>query len=66
MTEAVAQRCSVKNVFLEISHTCARASFLIALQASAQISNISQVTLHEYQLQIIGTAIRWNEVLQKC
>ena len=35
--EAVAQRCSVKNVFLEISqnsqeYTCARVSFLIKLQ----------------------------------
>ena len=38
-TEAVVQRCSVKKVFLEISqnsqeNTCARASFLIKLQAS--------------------------------
>ena len=37
--EAVVQRCSVKNVFLEISqnsqeNTCARVSFLIKLQAS--------------------------------
>ena len=37
--EAVVQRCSVKKVFLEISqnsqeNTCARASFLIKLQAS--------------------------------
>ena len=37
-TEAVAQRCSVKKVFLEISqnsqeNTCARVSFLIKLQA---------------------------------
>ena len=36
--EAVAQRCSVKKVFLEISqnsqeNTCASASFLIKLQA---------------------------------
>ena len=36
LVEAVAQRCSVKNVFLEISHdsqenTCARVSFLIKL-----------------------------------
>ena len=36
-SEAVAQRCSVKNVFLEISqnsqeNTCARVSFLIKLQ----------------------------------
>ena len=36
--EAVAQGCSVKKVFLEISqnspeNTCARASFLIKLQA---------------------------------
>ena len=39
LTEAVAQRCSVKKVFLEISqnskgNTCARVSFLIKLQAS--------------------------------
>ena len=38
-TEAVAQRCSVKKVFLEISqnsqeNTCARISFLIKVQAS--------------------------------
>ena len=38
-TEAVAQRCSVKKMFLEISqnsqeNTCARVSFLINLQAS--------------------------------
>ena len=37
-SEAVAQRCSVKKVFLEISqnsqeNTCARDSFLIKLQA---------------------------------
>ena len=37
--EAVAQTCSVKKVFLEISqnsqeNTCARASFLIKLQAT--------------------------------
>ena len=37
-TKAVAQRCSVKNVFLEISqnsqkNTCARVSFLVKLQA---------------------------------
>ena len=39
-SKAVAQRCSVKKVFLEISqnsqeNTCARASFLIKLQTSA-------------------------------
>ena len=39
MSEAVAQRCSVKKVFLEISqnsqeNTCARVSFLIKLQDS--------------------------------
>ena len=38
--EAVAQRCSVKKVFLEISqnsqeNTCARVSFFIKLQAAA-------------------------------
>ena len=41
MTEAVAQRYSVKKVFLEISensqeNTCARVSFLIKSQASAR------------------------------
>ena len=39
LTEAVARRCSVKNVFLEISqnsqkNTCVRVSFSIKLQAS--------------------------------
>ena len=38
-TEAVAQKCSVKMMFLEISqnsqeNTCTRASFLTKLQAS--------------------------------
>ena len=38
LAEAVAQRCSVKKVFLEISwntqeNTCVKASFLIKLQA---------------------------------
>ena len=38
LSEAVAQRCSVKKVFLEISqnskeNTCARVPFLIKLQA---------------------------------
>ena len=38
-TEAVAQRCSVKNLFIEISqnsyqNTCVRVSFFIKLQAS--------------------------------
>ena len=38
LSEAVAQRCSVKRVFLEISqnsqeNTCAKVSFLIKLQA---------------------------------
>ena len=40
LSEAVAQRCSVKKVLLEISQTsqestCARVSFLIKLQAEA-------------------------------
>ena len=40
--EAVVQRCSVKKVFLEISqksqeNNCARISFLIKLQALAQV-----------------------------
>ena len=38
MTEAVVWKCSIKKVFLKISqnsqeYTCARASFLIKLQA---------------------------------
>ena len=42
VTEAFAQRCSVKKLFLEISqnsqeNTCARASFLIKLQAPATL-----------------------------
>ena len=41
-SEAVAWRCSVENVFLEIpqnsqENTCARVSFLIKLQASARL-----------------------------
>ena len=40
-TEAVVQRCSIKQVFLKIwqnsqENTCARVSFLIKLQAEAQ------------------------------
>ena len=40
-SEAVIQKCSVKKVFLKISqylqeNTCARASFLIKLQASGK------------------------------
>ena len=43
--KAVAWRCSIKKVFLEISqnsqeHTCARVSFLIKLQA------LKRCTLH--------------------
>ena len=39
LTEAVVRRCSLKKMFLDISqksqeNTCARASFLIKLQAS--------------------------------
>ena len=42
-SEAVVRRCSVKNVFLEISQnsqekTCARVSFLIKLQAFCLIT----------------------------
>ena len=42
MTEAVAQKCSVKKMFLEISQnseesTCAWVSFLIKLQAGLQL-----------------------------
>ena len=41
--EAVAKRCSVQKVFLEISqnsqeNTCARVSFLIKMQASVKCS----------------------------
>ena len=41
-TEAVAQKCSVKKVFLKIlqnsqENTCARVSFLIKLQASSTL-----------------------------
>ena len=41
LSEPVARRCSVKNVFLEIlqnsqENNCARVSFLIRLQASAR------------------------------
>ena len=51
LIEAVSQRCSVKNVFLEISqnsqeNTCARVSFLIKLQAwgSCEFCEISKNT----------------------
>ena len=42
MAEAVAQKCFVKKMFLEISQnseesTCARVSFLIKLQAGFQL-----------------------------
>ena len=42
MTEAVAQKCSVKMMFIEISQnseesTCARVSFLIKLLAGLQL-----------------------------
>ena len=52
-SEAVAQRCSVKKVLLEISqnsqeNTCARVSFLIKLQASG---------LQLYQKRIPGAGI---------
>ena len=52
-TEAFAQRCSVKRVFLEISqnlqeNTCARVSFLIKLQVSA--CEISVNTFFKEQL----------------
>ena len=48
-TEAVSQRCSVKNVFLKISqisqeNTCARDSFLIKLHASGEFCKISKNT----------------------
>ena len=45
---AVAQRCSVKKVFLQISqnsqeNTCARVSFLIKLQARPQIGVLLEI-----------------------
>ena len=50
-TEAVAQRCSVKKVFLEISqksqeNTSARVSFMIKLQAPGLIFDISRTISH--------------------
>ena len=53
-TKAVVQRCSVKNVFLEISqnsheNTCARVSLSIKLQASGYIKNICSTNLAEGQ-----------------
>ena len=52
-TEAVAQRCSVKKVFLEISqnsleNTCARVSFLIKLQACIKKETLPQVFSSEF------------------
>ena len=51
ISEAVARRCSVKKVFLEISQnsqesTCARVSFLIKLQASAKFLRTPFLTEH--------------------
>ena len=55
--EAVVQRCSVKKMFLEIpqnsqENTCARVSFLIKLQAEAQVFScefceISKITFFD-------------------
>ena len=48
--EAVVQRCSVKNVFLEITqnsqNTCARVSFLIKLQVSGVLNDITTRILY--------------------
>ena len=49
VSEAVVWRCSVEKVFLEISQNsqeniCARVSFLIKLQACAEIFEISNNT----------------------
>ena len=56
-SEAVVQRCSVKKMFLEIpqnsqENTCARVSFLIKLQAEAQVFScefceISKITFFD-------------------
>ena len=56
LTEAVAQRCYVKNVFLEISqnsqeNTCARVSVLIKLQASG---------LHFIKIETLGQVFSVN------
>ena len=52
-TEVVAQRCSVKKVFLEIlqnlqENTCARASLLIKLQAFGTGETLAQVFSCEF------------------
>ena len=51
--EAVAQRCSVKKVFLEIlqnsqENTCARVSIFIKLQAFIKIEALAQVFSCEF------------------
>ena len=51
-TEAVAQRCSVKKVFLEIPQNsqespCARVSFLIKLQALEEPATLLKVALRQ-------------------
>ena len=55
-TEAVARKCSVKNVFLEISqnsreNTCARISFLIKLQLKNLLWLLLNVTILFNQMQ---------------
>ena len=57
-TEAVAQRCSLKKVFLEISqnsqeNTCTRVSFLMKLQVKAN-NFIKKVTDTDVFLQILA------------
>ena len=52
MIEAVAQRCSVKKVFFEISqnsqeNTCAEVSFLIKLQACYHHIETSQLICYD-------------------
>ena len=72
-SEGVAQRCSVKKMFLEISHnsqenTCARVSFLIKLQVLAFIKKetLAHVLSREFckisKITLFTEQLRWRPV----
>ena len=62
-TEAVAQRCSVKKVFLEISqnseeNTCARISLLIKLQTFRPATSLKEILWHRCFLMNFAKFLR--------
>ena len=62
-SEAVAQGCTVKKVFLEISqssqeNTCARVCFLIKLQGWGIY--VHAVAYKKWQLEINNSSGKWN------